>query len=146
MKSFITLLVLSSFLLSSQAHSRDDKLMMSIQDTLASDDFKARLDPNIQLFFADQTHNKVTRSFGTFPTNKKTNSFGKSAEKACRWVFLSTLLSLQERARSEGGNAVINIANYYKKDLNPSQTEFECHDGALLNGVALIGEIVTLEK
>ncbi len=47
---------------------------------------------------------------------------------------------------NEGGNAVINIASYYKKNTVSSDTEFECHAGAVIAGVAMIGDVVTLAK
>jgi uncharacterized protein YbjQ (UPF0145 family) len=61
-------------------------------------------------------------------------------------VFLSAVLALQERARQLGGNAVINIKSNYKNKLTESATEFTCGSGALMSGVALKGEVVTLKK
>jgi uncharacterized protein YbjQ (UPF0145 family) len=87
----------------------------------------------------------VKKTIGEFATNKKTNAFGKSDEAACQHVFLSAVLELQERARKEGGNAVINIKSNYKNDLRASATEFTCGAGAVLAGVALVGDVVTLK-
>lgn len=141
------LLTLSLILLAPQAaYSRDTKHMLSIQDALDSAQYKEKLDPSISLYFGDQTHPKVIKSAGSFPTNKKTNAFNKSDREACEWVMLSTLLALQQRAKREGSNAVINISSYYKKNTVKSNTEFECHAGAIMSGVALIGEMVTLEE
>ena len=61
-------------------------------------------------------------------------------------MFLSAVLALQERARAEGGNAVINIKSNYKDHLTESATEFTCGAGALIAGVALKGDVVTLKK
>lgn len=141
-KKFTYLLALSFSLLSFEAHSRDTQHMLSIQDAMQSPDFQTRLDPNIRLYFGDQKSPKILKSMGNFASNKKTNAFLKSDEEACNWVLLSTLLTLQERARVEGGNAVINIASYYKKNLHSSQTTYECHAGAVMAGVALTGEVV----
>ncbi|MBV1788296.1 excinuclease ATPase subunit [Marinobacterium sp. D7] len=146
MKLIAICLSLFLFAVSPQAFSRDTKHMLSIEDAMASADFKERLDPNIRFYFANQKHSKVTKSFGDFSTNKKTNAFNKSDEEACQWVLLSALLSLQERAKAEGGNAVINIASYYKKNKVSSNTQYECHAGAIMAGVALTGEVVKLAK
>jgi uncharacterized protein YbjQ (UPF0145 family) len=81
---------------------------------------------------------------GEFATNKKTNAFGKSDLEACQHVFLSAVIELQERARKEGGNAVINIKSNYKNEVRESATEFTCGAGAVIAGVALTGEVVTL--
>lgn len=146
MKIITVLFSLSLMLLAPQAYSRDTKHLLSIQDALASTSYQEKLDPSITLYFGDQPHSKVLKSFGAFPTNKKTNSVNKSDEAACQWVMLSALLALQARAKREGGNAVINIASYYKKQTVKSDTQFECHAGTFMSGAALIGEVVTLAK
>ena len=146
MKLSVILLSLGLMLLAPQAYSRDTTLMLSIQDALLSADFKAKLDPNVALFFGNQKHPKVRQSYGTFPANKKTNAFNKSDVGACRWAMLSGLIALQNRAKKEGGNAVINIASYYKKNTVKSNTKFECHAGAFVAGVALIGKVVKIKK
>mgnify|MGYP003560680286 FL=1 len=56
------------------------------------------------------------------------------------------MLSLQARAVQEGGNAVIKITSYYKRNVFSSTSEFECGAGALMVGVALRGEVVKLKN
>ena len=99
---------------------------------------------SIRLYFGDQAHPAVDNSLGEFTSNRKTNAVGRSDEKACKWAFLSAMKTLQERAIKEGGNAVINIYSYYKKNTFVSATEFECGAGATVAGVTMIGEVVTL--
>ena len=146
MKIFILLISAGLFLMVPEAYSRDTQHNYSIQDALQSDDYKTKLDPSIRLFFGNQRHSKVKKSFGNFATNKKTNAFNKEDEEACRWVLLSALLTLQERAKKEGGNAVINIASNYKKQKMSSAHEYECHAGSIIAGVALTGDVVQLAK
>jgi uncharacterized protein YbjQ (UPF0145 family) len=81
---------------------------------------------------------------GSDVSNRKTNAVGKSDERACNWAFLSAMVTLERRAKQLGANAVINIVSYYKKDTMSSTTEFECHAGALIAGVALKGEFVKI--
>lgn len=146
MKYFTVLLATTLLLIAPQAQSRDTKHMFSIQQALESNDFKQKLDLNIRLYFGKQEHPEKLNYFGQFSSNRKTNAFNKTDSYACQWVLLSALLSLQERAKDEGGNAVINIASYYKKNTVSSETEYECHAGAVVAGVALIGDVVTLAK
>lgn len=146
MKYLAILLSCSLLLMTTQAHCRNTKHMFSIQQALQSADFKQRLDPNIRLYFGDQRHPKKKDFLGQFSSNKKTNSFNKTDKQACQWVLLSALLSLQDRAKREGGNAVINIASYYDKITVHSATDYECHAGAVIAGVALIGDVVTLAR
>ncbi|SIS40313.1 hypothetical protein [Neptunomonas antarctica] len=144
---FLTLLLSATlFLVAPEAYSRDTAHNFSIQDALQSSDFKEKLDPSIRLYFGKQGHSKVKHSYGNVSTNKKTNAFNKKDEEACRWVLLSALISLQQRAKKDGGNAVINITSNYKKKKMSSTSEYECHAGNILAGVALTGDIVILAK
>lgn len=135
--------VLLTLVMVGEAAARDDELYKPIADVLT--EYEDRLSDEIALYFGDQPHGEVVERHGEYPTNKKTNAFGKSDDEACRWVMLSALLSLQERAQREGGNAVINIRSYYDKNIYSSETDYECHAGNIMAGVALIGEVVTIE-
>lgn len=145
MKSITLLLSVMMLCFSTNAFSRDTQHMLPINKAFESKGFDEKLDPNIKFYFGNQKHPQVAKSLGRFSTNKKTNAFAKSDEEACQWVLLSALISLQERAKTEGGDAVINIYSYYKKNTVKSNTEYECHAGALMAGVALTGEVVKLK-
>ncbi|SDU24095.1 hypothetical protein [Halopseudomonas salegens] len=128
------------------AQARDTQHLLPVEEAMNTSDARAKLDPNIRFFFADTPHPRVVRDHGNFVTNKKTNAFGKSDEEACKWVMLSALISLQDRVKTEGGNAVINIESYYKSNPMVSRTEYECQAGAIMAGVALRGDVVTLAE
>jgi len=128
-----------------EVQARDKALHFSIQDALASVAYEGRLDDNIKLYFDEQPHDQISREFGDFVTNKKTNGFAKADKKACEWALLSALLTLQDRAIKEGGNAVVNIHSYYQQIAFNSPTEFECHSGAIMVGVALKGTVVQID-
>ena len=146
MKTLSITLTLALFLIPLDAHSRNSRLLLSIHEALQSSNFVNKIDPDISLYFGDQKHAEVTHSSGDFTSNKKTNAFNKSDEDACQWVLLSALLSLQDRARKEGANAIINIVSYYKKNIYKSDSQFECHAGAIMAGVALRGEVVRVAR
>jgi len=52
---------------------------------------------------------------------------------------------LRDKAKSVGANAVVNIRSNYRNNTTSSATTFKCGSGMLMSGVALKGEIVTLE-
>jgi len=141
----MALLAATIALYSAQAASRDDRLRFSIEEALSTEVAKQKLDAGIRFYFGDQKHGQIAQKFGQFSSNKKTNAFNKSDQKACEWAFLSALISLQQRAVKEGGNAVINIISNYKNVEFKSDTEFECGAGALMAGSALKGTVVKLE-
>ncbi len=95
--------------------------------------------------FGTQEHPTLARTIGDWVSNKKTNATGKSDQAACQWAFLSAMLSLQNRAVAEGGNAVVNIRSYYKKNELSNDTDFECGAGTFVAGLALKGTVVELE-
>ena len=147
MKGLITLLVATIVVLGAvNAEARDDRNMWSISEALGTEDAKQKLNKNVRFYFGDQSHPKIIKNFGEYMSNKKTNAFNKTDERACQWNFLSAMMSFQDRALRMGGNAVVNIRSYYKKNTISSQTEFECGSGAFVSGVTFLGDVVQLAE
>ncbi|PJG85403.1 excinuclease ABC subunit A [Conservatibacter flavescens] len=119
---------------------RDTTHHYSIQEALNSAEAKEVLNPNIKLYFGKPAPGKVLRKGIT--TNPKTNAANKSDDAACRWAFLSAVKNFQDRAVREGATKVGNLVSYYKKNEFKSTTQYECHAGHLMAGVALKGDIV----
>ncbi|MCL2872536.1 MAG: excinuclease ATPase subunit [Betaproteobacteria bacterium] len=129
------------------AQARDTVHHLSVKDAIEMGKAKDVLDGEIQFYFGDQSHPAVATPLTKgVVTNKKTNAVGKSDEEACNWAMLTALKQMQERAHSEGGNAVINIESYFKRKSFKSNTEFECHAGGIMADVALKGDVVKLKK
>lgn len=127
-----------------QASARNSIETYSIDSALQSSEGK--LDSGVALYFAGQPHPAVLKTLSDAATNLKTNAFGRSDEVACKHVFLSAVIALQKKAREEGGNAVINIKSNYMGQLTESATQYTCGAGAVIAGVALKGDIVTLKE
>lgn len=142
--SLLAAAVLASTTLPVQA--RDTKHLLSIEEAMAMKDRDGLLDGSVKFYFAGQAHPAVLEKLLTDTTNPKTNAVGKSDEEACKWVFLSALVQLQKKTKELGGNAVVNIVSYYKRQEMASPTQFECHAGATIAGVALHGDIVKIAK
>jgi len=128
------------------AAARDTKHILPIAEAMATKDAGEKLDGSVKFFFRKQEHPKVVTKLGTDVSNRKTNAFAKSDEKACNWAFLSAMIALERRAKQLGANAVVNIVSYYQKVEMSSTTDFECHAGAVVAGVALKGEFVRIEE
>jgi uncharacterized protein YbjQ (UPF0145 family) len=140
----VAVLVLS---ITSVAVARDDRLMFPVKDAMAKGQTtKDRLDPSIPLYFGKKAPAGVEKKIGEWTSNKKTNATNKSDQDACEIAFVSAALSLQERAKREGGNAVINIKSVYRNENVDSEKEYLCGAGTFLSGVALRGTVVTLKK
>lgn len=78
-------------------------------------------------------------------TNKKTNAFNKTDQEACEWVVQSAIISLHQAAKSAGANAVTNIVSFYKSNERKDAKTYECHAGAIMAGVALKGDLATVQ-
>jgi uncharacterized protein YbjQ (UPF0145 family) len=131
----------------STAMARDDRLMFPVKDGLEKGKTtKDRIDPEIRLYFGKQTPQGIERRLGEFTSNRKTNATNKTDKEACEISFVSALVSLQQRARKEGGNAVINIASVYRNENRESATEYLCGAGTFVSGVALRGTVAKLKK
>lgn len=119
---------------------RDEAQYYSIQEALNSPEAKEVLNPKIKLYFAKSAPGKIIRK--GIITNPKTNAANKSDADSCRWAFLSAVKNLQDRAVKENATKVGNLVSYYKKKEYRSTTQYECHAGNLMSGVALKGDIV----
>lgn len=131
-------------MVSATAGARDDVGTYPLADVLGNPEYAQRLE-GVKFYFGKQPHPAIEKTIGEFQSNKKTNAVGKSDKQACEWAFLSALLSFHQRALSEGGNAVVNIRGYYKKQPFSSETEFQCGAGATMAGVTLKGTVVRLK-
>ncbi|MEH8137762.1 excinuclease ABC subunit A [Gallibacterium anatis] len=132
-------IALTALLLSACA-PRDTTHYYSIQEALNSPEAKEVLDPKIKLYFGKPASGKVIKA--GLVSNRKTNAANKSDEKSCQWAFLTVVKQFQDTAKKQGATKVGNIISFYKKKPYRSATQYECHAGNLMSGVALKGDIV----
>ena len=143
-RTALAALALVGVLAAAPSFARDDVQTYPIADVLNNPEYASRL-AGVKFFFGDQAHPAVERQIGTYTSNKKTNAFNKSDKEACEWAFLSALLSFHQRPTSTGGNAVVNLTGFYKKQPFNSTTEFQCGAGATVAGVTYKGTVVKLK-
>lgn len=143
-RTIATLLIAGLLFLSADASARTTIHQFKVADVLNNPSFASQL-AGVKFYFGDTPHPAPVQTFGEYRTNKKTNAFNKSDEEACQWVMLSALVTLHKRAVSLGANAVVNIRSNYKNNLVRSDTEYTCGAGAIMAGVALIGDFIKVE-
>lgn len=137
--SAVALTLSASAMFASPAMARDTKYMLPLQEVLDMPEAKEKLDDSFRFYLSGQKTPKVLERFDSGVSNRKTNGVGKSDEDGCRWAALSALIALQDTAKTKGANAVIDIVSYYKKNEVASPSDYECHAGAVVVGVALKG-------
>jgi uncharacterized protein YbjQ (UPF0145 family) len=143
-KKMIAVFVGGLLAVSDVALARDNVLHLPLADVLAMPEAQGKLDGSVSFYLSGAAHPSVVKTLGDDVANKKTNGLGKSDDKACRWAALAALLAFQESAKKQGANAVINLVSYYKRQTFESPTEYECHAGGVVVGVALKGDYATV--
>jgi uncharacterized protein YbjQ (UPF0145 family) len=130
----------------SSVFATNDMANYSIKGALDTADAREKLDPHIKLSFGHRGHGAVVKHIGRWKSYKKANGFARADEVACQRAFLSALISLQDRAKKSGGNAVININSYYDNKETSSDSTYVCGSGGLMSAVALLGSVVRTGK
>ena len=141
----LVLVVIAGLLCPPSGQARDTLHTFDVSEVLKRGVDQGILLSTVKLYFAGQVHPPVTKAFGEYRTNKKTNAFNKTDQEACEWVLFSALKQLQERAVDLGGDAVIDIKSNYKNREFASATQYQCGAGNVIAGVALKGTVVKLE-
>lgn len=131
-----------AFALAMPVQAADAMLDLPVADARASKHATALLD--IPFFMAGEKHAAVASKVGEWPTNQRTNAFGKAKSDACNRVFISAIVALQKRAQTEGGNAIIDVRSNTKDQPLESATLFRCAAGGVVANVALKGTVVKL--
>jgi len=124
------------------AHAADQMLDLAVADAKASRHASALLD--VPFYMAGEKHPAVAQKLGNWPTNQRTNAFGKAKTDACYRVFISAVRVLQQRAQREGGNAVVDVVSITKDQKLESATQFRCAAGSVVANVVLTGTVVKL--
>jgi len=141
--SAIVLAAAGAMFTPSMAGARDSHLKLPIKDAMATAEAREKLGTDVKFVFGAPGP-AGAKVIGTYTSNKKTNFANKSDKDGCERAFLSAMITFKERALREGGNAVINIQSYYKKNEFSSTTEYECGAGAIMGGVTFRGTVVKL--
>ena len=147
MKSLTSLAAAAAILAALPALARDDRLMFPVSGGMEKGkSTKDRIDPDIKLYFGKQKTPPVEKKLGEFSSSRKTNATNKTDQEACEISFVSAVVSLQQRARREGGDAIVGIHSIYKNENRESDSEYLCGAGTFAAGVALRGTVVKLKE
>jgi hypothetical protein len=132
----VTLLALAA---AAPAIARNTPVTVTLQSVLDMPEAKAKLDGTVKFYLAGSPTPHVSKKFGEETSNAKTNAFNKSPEEACRWNALSALIKLQDHAKRDGADAVVDMVSYNAHETFSSPTDIQCLDGTFMAGIALKG-------
>lgn len=123
------------------AQAKDDAHYLDFNQAVQSAVADGAIDGSVKFYLAGTKSGGAIVSKGLI-SNKKTNGFGKSAEKACDWALRSALIQFQQTAKAQGANAVTNIVSFYKRHEYKDTSKYECHKGGVIAAVTLKGDLV----
>ncbi len=130
----------------STASAADVLQHLSIHNAEKTAVMQESLGNDIKFYWSNQQHPAVSQTIGTYTTSKRTNGFRKAPEDSCARALASALIAFQDRARREGGNAVIDIKSNIKNQEEASAIEYSCLVGSIMVNVALKGTVVKLAQ
>jgi len=136
-----TALVLAT---SSPAFAADRSVYLPFQEAVAAAQAAGKIDGSVKFYLAGTGPQGRVLQRGIV-VNKKTNAFAKKDAEACQHVAQSAIIALHNRAKKSGASAVTNIVSYYHKVEYRSKTDYECHAGAVIAGVALRGDLANIK-
>ncbi len=113
-----------------------------VQHAKESESGKNMLD--IPFFMKGEAHPAAAQTLGEYKSNKKANGFRKKDQVACDHAFASAIISLQQRAQKEGGNAVIDVYSITKDVKFESADKYSCVAGNTIVHVALMGTVAKI--
>ena len=140
----LTLLVLTS--VPGISFAQDTVVNLSFQNTVAAATKSGKLDGSVKFYLAgNRPAGNMTVINDNVTTSKKTNGFSKSSQESCDWALQSALITLQGAAKQAGANAVVDIQSNYNTQPHSDPTNYECHKGFLMSGVALKGKLAKVQ-
>lgn len=147
MKHFAIAAALALIAFAPHADARNTRHELPLQELLNSPKAReAGIDGSVRFYLKGASHPAVSSRMGEDIGNRKTNAANKSDVEACNWVALSVLVAFQEKAKSMGANAVVDLTSFYKRREFVSPTNYECFAGTILAGVTLKGTYAKIGK
>jgi len=142
MKYYCLIALLSVFALVVNAAAEDRVLKFPVKHALTSKLAKDKMLDDVRIYMHGQGHPGVAKNFREYKSNKRSN--GRDDQEACDKAFISALISLQQRADREGGNAVVGIFSESNNKKTKSADSYSCLRGRSLAQVVLRGTVVRL--
>ena len=124
------------------AMAADEVMKFKIEGGIATGKASTRdqIKDDIKLYFGKQKTPPVVKKI--WEGDSSQTSSRRSQQERCETAFASAIIRLQNKARTEGGNADINITSGSGES---SETEFTCTSGRMMARVRLHGTVVTLK-
>lgn len=85
---------------------------------------------------------EATQQLGTWTQERSSRGGLRGDKKSCDVAFLSAMIALQESAKKDGADAIINVVSATRGKTTESPTHYRCVAGAAIVHVAVSGDVV----
>jgi hypothetical protein len=145
--------VLATLLLAASgvAAARNDRLLLPIEPAMRTNGTRAMLAADIPLRFGAASNTSgesayvqvhaVADPFGSGNPSTGAGRQRRADEVVCLDAFRKALVDLQQKARQQGGTAVVGIVSNYNNTVMDSREVYECHIGHSRGVVDLKGVV-----
>ncbi|MCP5180431.1 MAG: hypothetical protein H6993_01550 [Pseudomonadales bacterium] len=141
---YVALMVVAS-VISGPALARETEYFFDVQSAVTSPR-AAKVLHDIPFFMKGQEGAPVaTRVINITTFERPVQGIFRGDKKTCDYAFLSSLAALQESAKADGGDTILNIVSSTRGKTTESPTQYRCIAGATIAYVALTGEVVTTQ-
>lgn len=141
MKKITLAVVLASLSMTigNPAVARNEAVYVPLADAVQLGIDQGKLDGSVKFYLSGAATPRIASRLGEDSSNKKTNSVGKDDATACKWAALSALIAFQNKAKSLGANAVVDLHSNNNRVAYKNPTNFECRAGNIIAGTAFKG-------
>ena len=127
------------------ALARETPRLLPVQKAMESEKGREQL-LDLPVFFKGQEHPPVAKRIQHASYEHMERGAFRSDEKACTVAVVAVLRDLQERARKENADAIVDVVSVSSGETtHESSTEYRCVAGHLVVRVGLRGTFVKLE-
>ena len=138
--------VLIAAAISSSALARDTSLNVDLRQALDTQEFKTALGDDVAFFLRADKPAAIENRSAPFFINSSTGR-GMPDEKTCLNMTLRALVAMRNRARQEGGNAIVDLVSFYQEHETGDGSMIDCHAGSYVRArVTLKGSVAHIAK
>lgn len=89
---------------------------------------------------------EAVKLLGTWSQERSSRGLLRGDKKSCDVAFLSALIAIQESARKDGADTIVNLVSSTKGKTTESPTHYRCIAGATIVHVGLTGDVITTQQ
>lgn len=125
-----------------ESHTRETEHFFEVSQAVTSKFGRTRLLEVPFYMNGQEGAPEATQSLGTWTQERSTWGVMRTDKRSCDVAFLSALIALQESAKKDGADAIVNLVSATRGKTTESPTHYRCISGATIAYVGLTGDII----